>query len=137
MFKTRKWYDGKTELIIISISSFFLLLILEIIFININNNILKVLPFFLIISLIFSILIYKILVFKILQLIVNKYFDLSSSNSLKYNEKLKMLDEYVKFYKKVFSKSDLEIIYFTKEIVTKHIEYKSSIKDSNYITHTS
>lgn len=137
MFKTKKWYNGKIELIIISLCIFLLLLTLEIVLIfTTKNSILKILPFFILMSLILSVQIYKILAFTILQHIVNEYFDLShkvTTNDCKLNK----LDEYVDFYKKIFTNSELEIIYFTRELVTKHIEYKNNIKDSNYVTSTS
>lgn len=134
MFKTKKWYNGKIELIIISLCIFLLLLTLEIVLIfTTKNSILKILPFFILMSLILSVQIYKILAFTILQHIVNEYFDLShkvTTNDCKLNK----LDEYVDFYKKIFTNSELEIIYFTRELVIKHIEYKNNIKDSNYVT---
>jgi len=78
MFKTKKWYNGKIELIIISLCIFLLLLTLEIVLIfTTKNSILKILPFFILMSLILSVQIYKILAFTILQHIVNEYFDLS------------------------------------------------------------
>lgn len=134
MFKTKKWYNGKIELIIISLCIFLLLLTLEIVLIfTTKNSILKILPFFILMSLILSVQIYKILAFTILQHIVNEYFDLShkvTTNDCKLNK----LDEYVDFYKNIFTNSELEIIYFTRELVIKHIEYKNNIKDSNYVT---
>ncbi len=140
MFKTKKWYNGKIELIIISLCIFLLLLTLEIVLIfTTKNSILKILPFFILMSLILSVQIYKILAFTILQHIVNEYFDLSHKvkiNDFNYSFKLKKIDEYVDFYKKIFTKCELEIIYFTRELVTKHIEYKNNIKNSNYITST-
>lgn len=137
MFKTKKWYNGKIELIIISLCIFLLLSALELVLIiTTKNNILKTLPFFILMSFILSIQIYKILVLTILQHIINEYLDLShkvTTNDCKLNK----LDEYVEFYKKIFTNSELEIIYFTRELVIKHIEYKSNIKDSNYVTSTS
>lgn len=140
MFKTKKWYNGKIELIIISLCIFLLLLTLEIVIIfTTKNSILKILPFFILMSLILSVQIYKMLAFTILQHIVNEYFDLSHKVKIKdfnYSFKLKKIDKYVDFYKNIFTKCELEIIYFTRELVTKHIEYKNNIKDSNYVTST-
>lgn len=141
MFKTKKLCNGKMELVIISSCVFLIILAISTIIAYIKKtNITCLLILSLILAICFSIQTYKLLVLKILKVIINEYFEVPKkvlSNNSNYQEKLDKIDEYVEYYKKIFSKSDLNKINFTRELVTQNIKDKNSIKDANHVTYTS
>lgn len=141
MFKKKKLCNGKMELVIISSCVFLIILAISTIIAYIKKtNITCLLILSLILAICFSIQTYKLLVLKILKVIINEYFEIPKkvlSNNSNYQEKLDKIDEYVEYYKKIFSKSDLNKINFTRELVTQNIKDKNSIKDANHVTYTS
>lgn len=141
MLKTKKLCNGKMELVIISSCVFLIILAISTIIAYIKKtNIACLLILSLILAICFSIQTYKLLVLKILKVIINEYFEIPKkvlSNNSDYQEKLDKIDEYVEYYKKIFSKSDLNKINFTRELVTQNIKDKNSIKDANHVTYTS